>query len=562
LTGDNTFTGGTTINGGRLQADTPTSLGTGDVTINAQGILGGSPTIQGAVTNHGRVAPGNSPGIITVNGDYTQSSNGTLEIEVASFTGPGWVPGTDHDQLQVTGRATLAGRLEIPVIDPLKAAGGPALGLPPIDFLTAGDLDGEFDTIVAPGLDQINENLTVEVEYITDGPNQGARLSFVPTKLNLEFEDVDNDGTPAWQETLSWRDITDPDDPQPATETPDIHHDLEIVNNDNTTQTLVVQNSIERVARLHVGGGTSELILAVGDGNTMDGAETLNSLTSATIKDNGVIALDNGILAASAIEVQNGGLFRGNGLVDLSNEDSTVIGKLTVSSGTLSPGSSVGQITVEGDYEQGSAGTLVVELESQASHDEVDVTGSAQLHGTLEVDLSNLAAANPGDTFDIVSAGNLSGSFNRVNTTGDPRFWVRTFYQHGLNGIASGELCDVGDADCDQQTGGDDGDINAFAFALRDEVAFLNDPRYGSSRQSVDLDGWGTPNFAPDGDVDFDDIDDFVRLHSGSGSSAVIFSKVWEAIKNYQSVPEPNMVWLLVGISQFSVCNRHRRRSG
>jgi hypothetical protein len=397
------------------------------------------------------------------------------------------------------------------------------------------------------------------VEYITDGPNQGARLSFVPTKLNLEFEDIDNDGSPAWQELPSWRDITDPDDPEPATETPDIHHDLDIVNNDNATQTLVVQNSIERVARLHVGGGVSELILAVGDGNTVDGIETLNSLTSATVINNGVIALNNGILAAAAVEVENGGVFRGNGLVDLSNEDSTIVGKLTVSSGMLSPGFLVGEITVDGDYEQKSDGTLMVELESQPSHDRVHVIGSVQLHGTLEVDLSNLASANAGDTFDFITAGNLSGSFDRVNTIGNPQYWVRAFYEAGPGGIASGELCDIGDADCDEEIVGDDGDIAAFAYAIRDEEAFLNDPRYGNSRQSVDLDGWGTPNFHPDGDVDFDDIDDFVHLHSGGGSSAAVFAKVLDAIKNYQSVPEPNAALLLVSISQFSVWIRRRQ---
>jgi autotransporter-associated beta strand protein len=123
LTAANTYTGPTTISGGTLAVNGSIN---GPVTVNSGGTLGGSGTIDGNVGGNGRVAPGNSPGILTIDGDYTQTDESVLEIEVGSFTGPmgTWVPGTDHDQLQVGGTATLAGRLEVPVIDPLKSAGG------------------------------------------------------------------------------------------------------------------------------------------------------------------------------------------------------------------------------------------------------------------------------------------------------------------------------------------------------------------------------------------------------------------------------------------------------
>src|SRR5207247_1342766 len=66
---------GTTLN-------VPTGAVTGPVTLTSGGTLLGSGTVGGALTNSGTVAPGNSPGIITVNGDYTQSSGGSLAIEI------------------------------------------------------------------------------------------------------------------------------------------------------------------------------------------------------------------------------------------------------------------------------------------------------------------------------------------------------------------------------------------------------------------------------------------------------------------------------------------------
>ena len=51
-------------------------------------------------------APGNSPGILSVDGHYTQSAGGTLEIELASN---GSVAGTDRDHLA----ASLDGTLDL-----------------------------------------------------------------------------------------------------------------------------------------------------------------------------------------------------------------------------------------------------------------------------------------------------------------------------------------------------------------------------------------------------------------------------------------------------------------
>jgi hypothetical protein len=94
-------------------ADPSAELG-GDVTVANGCKLRGHGTIDGDVTNDGVVFPGGSIGILTVNGNFTQNSDGTLNIEVTLST----VPGTGFDQLQVTGSASLAGTLAVQVDTP------------------------------------------------------------------------------------------------------------------------------------------------------------------------------------------------------------------------------------------------------------------------------------------------------------------------------------------------------------------------------------------------------------------------------------------------------------
>ncbi len=68
LTGANTYTGVTTTNNGTLSVNG--SL-TSDVTVNANGAYSGGSTVTGSILLNGGIAPGNSIGIITINGNYT-----------------------------------------------------------------------------------------------------------------------------------------------------------------------------------------------------------------------------------------------------------------------------------------------------------------------------------------------------------------------------------------------------------------------------------------------------------------------------------------------------------
>jgi hypothetical protein len=90
-----TQTGGTTTVNGTLTG------GATGVNIQA-GTLGGSGVIGSNLTVAGTVSPGNSPGVLTVDGNYNQT--GTLALDLN-----GTSTGTLYDQVKVNGTVTLSG---------------------------------------------------------------------------------------------------------------------------------------------------------------------------------------------------------------------------------------------------------------------------------------------------------------------------------------------------------------------------------------------------------------------------------------------------------------------
>lgn len=99
--------------------------------------FGGNATIGGDFNNNGIVAPGNSPGTINVAGNYLQSNNGKLVIQVAGLASG------QHDLLAVTGTANLNGTLQLVRLNNFQAAPGNSLV-----FLTSGSgVKGTFSSV-------------------------------------------------------------------------------------------------------------------------------------------------------------------------------------------------------------------------------------------------------------------------------------------------------------------------------------------------------------------------------------------------------------------------------
>jgi autotransporter-associated beta strand protein len=109
LSGINTYTSPTNINGGILQVDG--SIASTLTTVNPGGTLAGIGTIGGDVINSGIVSPGDGPSMaatLTITGNYTQNSNGTLHSEIGGLNS-----GVNSDLLHINGTAALDGTLEV-----------------------------------------------------------------------------------------------------------------------------------------------------------------------------------------------------------------------------------------------------------------------------------------------------------------------------------------------------------------------------------------------------------------------------------------------------------------
>lgn len=163
-------TGRVNVRAGTLQVSSfPTNNGIIDVfpgatfsTLGAAfanglfGTLTGNGTFAvGAATliNNGMIVPGDSPGTLTIAGNFTQGPGGVLAIELGGTT-----PGTQHDRLAVTGIATLGGTLSITMFGGYTGSAGDVF-----DVMTYGTRVGDFAVVSVPatGTFQTQPNATL-----------------------------------------------------------------------------------------------------------------------------------------------------------------------------------------------------------------------------------------------------------------------------------------------------------------------------------------------------------------------------------------------------------------
>jgi len=108
LTGNNPFSGNTTVNGGALYLDnnTGSGSGSGSVSVSSGAMLGGNGTIGGQVSLSAgaTLSPGSSgSGTLTITNDLGLNNASILQFEL----------GSNRDQVVVTGDLTLGGNLNV-----------------------------------------------------------------------------------------------------------------------------------------------------------------------------------------------------------------------------------------------------------------------------------------------------------------------------------------------------------------------------------------------------------------------------------------------------------------
>jgi hypothetical protein len=126
LTVNNSFFGGVFLNGG---------------------LLNGGGTINGNVTNAAELRPGDAPGVLTINGNYTQTSAGTLDVEIGGTT-----VGSQYDRLAINGTASLAGTLNVIILNGFVPDPGTAFQILTFHSPHSGDFDTENGLDLGGGL--------------------------------------------------------------------------------------------------------------------------------------------------------------------------------------------------------------------------------------------------------------------------------------------------------------------------------------------------------------------------------------------------------------------------
>jgi T5SS/PEP-CTERM-associated repeat protein/autotransporter-associated beta strand protein len=186
LGGVNSYTGATTISGGTLKlasgatmASTAFDVGSGatfDVralsggfTLAPGATLKGGGTVLGDLVAGGVVAPGSSPGILTVE-DITFSSTGALQIELG-----GLARGTQYDVLAASGTVALqeGSSLAVTLIGGFVPQGDEVF-----DILDFAGLSGRFSTLSLPPLGS-------GLEWDTSGLYASGTITVVPEPATL-----------------------------------------------------------------------------------------------------------------------------------------------------------------------------------------------------------------------------------------------------------------------------------------------------------------------------------------------------------------------------------------
>ncbi|WP_164985405.1 autotransporter domain-containing protein [Bosea sp. Tri-39] len=161
LAGANTYTGATMVTGGVLIVNGSIASSSG-VTVAAGATLGGSGQLP-SLTVNGTLAPGNSPGTLTVNGNLVLGAGSLYLAEVQ---------GAVSDRINVSGTAALGGTLRIVPL------GGAYLFSTPYTLLAAaGGRSGTFGTVDTTG--SFGDGVTSAVSYTSND----VQLTLTPKPL-------------------------------------------------------------------------------------------------------------------------------------------------------------------------------------------------------------------------------------------------------------------------------------------------------------------------------------------------------------------------------------------
>ena len=391
LSGDNSYTGGTTISAGTLQ------LGDG----------GTSGSIVGNVANNGIFAVNRSDvftfrGLISGTGAFQQNGTGTT-IFTANNTYRGATT-VSAGTLQAGAANTFAPSSAFTV------ASGAALNLASFNQ-SIGSLAGAGSvTLGSATLTTGNDNTSTTFSGTISGA--GSLIKIGTGVLTLSGVNTYSGGTTlAGTLSLTNNQALGSGALTTTGSVVDYANGVTIANpiiiNSNTTQLQVLTGTATQAGVISELNGPRPLE-KIGAGNLV--LTATNTYSGQTTVSAGTLTV-NGSIASSAVTVAAGAMLTGTGTVGATT---------ILSGGTFAPGNSPGTMTVAGNLAFQSGALYVVQVDpSTASSTNVTAGGSATLAGTAQ------AVFAPGGyvsrRYTILSAaGGLNGTFNTLTTTNLP----------------------------------------------------------------------------------------------------------------------------------------------
>jgi len=164
--------------------------------------------------------------------------------------------------------------------------------------------------------------------------------------------------------------------------------------------------------------GTGSLIKTGASDLVLTGASTY---AGTTIVQQGALEVDGSL--TSPVIVNTGATLMGNG---------TLFGNVT-SNGILSPGtaSAIGTLTIQGDLTLSNSSIVNMRVNGSGNSDLIAVSGTAHLAGTLQLTPGNGVLG--GQSFTLINANAINGTFSTVNVLGNAVTFVSTYSSHSLS---------------------------------------------------------------------------------------------------------------------------------
>ena len=386
LDGANTYSGGTTISAGKLLVNNTSGLGTGSVTVQDSGLLGGTGTVTVAVTVNagGGLAPGNSVGSLTI-GSLTLNSGATNSFEFSSTPA--------NDQVVVT---TSGGLILHDGTFGLYAEGG-VIPLSTPGTYNLIQFSGSLSGTGTDGSGNLNSDWTTASEsnpHIAN-PQTGYKYAFgtsggwltltVQASVNNGIWNLNSDGN--WSMAGNWTAVAGTMPPRAASDTATLGNSSALrtvtLDANESVGTLLFNNANSFVV---ADGGYTLTLDKEGNGATVTVMEgTANDIQSGiSLNDDATVSVDSGKSLAVSGAMSNTGASK---TLTLTGSGTTVL------SGNNSYGPSAGSVgtTLSGD------GLL------QLGHNSALGAADVRLSGSYTIQ-SGTADLSVGNNFDIASS--------------------------------------------------------------------------------------------------------------------------------------------------------------